>query len=105
MLRVRYPDGTVLVYNKAHYLTRDGDWRLYTAKDGDWIASIMASAGVAIEVDEPDYVERDEYLLDVIRNLRNRIIAHDISGLSRYSLKELKKALTENYNSTHRDWK
>lgn len=50
MLRVRYPNGTVVTYNDATYLRHDANaWHLYTKKDGGWVASLQASSGAIIE--------------------------------------------------------
>lgn len=60
-LLVRYPDGTAVTYNGAHYLEHEtGSWHLYTKEDGDWVASIQASAGATVECQKACKVERPE---------------------------------------------
>lgn len=59
MLQVRYPDGTIVVYNNANQLEHGPNgWNLYTKKDGNWIATIQPSAGVIVEAVEACRVDR-----------------------------------------------
>lgn len=64
MFVVRYPDGTAVTYNTANYLTRtDTGWNLHTknpAEGGNWVASIMLTAGATIECVPACKVERPE---------------------------------------------
>jgi len=57
MMRVRYPNGQMIQYNRANSLHyKSHAWDLYTAdpdEGGSWIASIQTSAGVIVEVVEP----------------------------------------------------
>lgn len=51
-MTVRYPNGLVVTYNDAQYLTRGGEWVLWTAnpeKGGTQIAFIQAAAGAIVE--------------------------------------------------------
>lgn len=54
MLTVMFPSGVRVTYNEANYCLRsENSWNLYTAKDGNWVASIQGSAGALIEARKP----------------------------------------------------
>lgn len=94
MMTVRFPNGQAVTYNDACWLTTDesGNSRLYTEKDGKWLATIQVSAGVIIECVRPcgvvnpiaPMISMDKTLERVHRKLRT---------LSTWELKKLKRAL------------
>lgn len=76
MLKVRYPDGTVVTYNNANLLTRsEGAWTLYVNrgddKEKEWVCSIQASARVIVEAVSPCRVDQTGSLRAVVSNLRS----------------------------------
>lgn len=91
MLTVMFPTGVRVTYNEANYLVRDGNsWDLYTAKDGNWVASIQFSAGVLIEAQKPCVISAppvatvQSALELVVRDLnRNQITGRDEMTLLR----------------------
>ena len=105
MLTVRFPNGHVVTYNNATYLTHSADvWHLYADRDQKtWIASIQGSAGVIVGCVAPCKVEHPRttpidmmnYLLDHGREFNWRELE---------KLAEV-KAMLDQFNRQRRTWR
>jgi hypothetical protein len=103
MLTVRFPDGTTVEYNTAHYLIRDSNgWVLYTAKDGDWVAWISAASGCIIEATRPCRIYNAMHTTEQLRLLIQELRRMNYSDLS--IAVTLKRELAK-FNSRTRTWK
>lgn len=106
MLTVRFPTGVSVTYNTANYLHRENDvWRLYTAKDGEWVASISPASGCLVEAIPACKVEnpttdanRRTMLLNVVKHLR------EYSYMDFDLLIQLKRELKD-FDAKARGWK
>jgi hypothetical protein len=84
MLRVRYPNGTVLQYNDANHLYCDTtfpSWDLYSdSSKSRWIASIQLSSGAIVERVKPCAVYNENE--NSLENAVEKVIAdaESVSG-------------------------
>ncbi len=104
MLTVRFPNGQAIQYNTATYVTyTDTQARLWTRKDGEWVATVFISSGAVIESQKACRVYNPiTQTGDMIGWLMDNMRRLSWSELGK--LAELKVALKD-FNAQHRRWK
>ena len=61
MLKVTFPTGKTVIYQRANHLKIDdktGKWTLLDSEKGGWVASIQPSAGVIVSPYEDSLMKR-----------------------------------------------
>lgn len=103
MIRVRYPNGLVVTYNRAGFLRHgDGGWHLYTDNTAsNWVASIQPSSGAIIESHRPCSIHTEGRVpADQVRALLN----DRLEDLPDHLLADLKSRL-QDFDARRRCWK
>lgn len=104
MFTVRFPSGIAIVYNDAQYLmATENTFRLYTKKEGRWIATIAMASGAMIEAQKPcriyDARQTTEQLRSLLGSMR-KLTSYSDAGV----LAEMKREL-EHFDARKRCWK
>ncbi len=103
MMWVRYPNGQVVRYNTANYLSyKNGVWELYTRKEGTWVCSIQDSAGVVVEAVKACHVENP--IAGINHDTVTNYVIEHIRELPCNKLHELKNLL-KSFDSRTLTWK
>lgn len=92
MITIRYPTGLTITYRQANYLIHgDGNWLLYTRKDGDFVAAIQKSAGVVADLGTACLTEnKGQGARDIINQLAcNPELLRDGHGRDLHALKNI----------------
>lgn len=103
MMRIRFPNGHAVTYNRAIYVVWGADrWSLYTKKDGEHIASVGLASGAILEWSDPCKVENGPSIPSLVEAAE--LVIAQKRQLSQNLARRIKRAM-QNYSLTEDLWR